>query len=134
MVLATLLLLSGPARVYEPKVGSKERKAIMDATRRVVAPKIGGKIVFKVEWLRSTGTVAFLGSTPQRPDGKRIDWLKTAYAEQVREGSFGGGADALLLKRRGRWVVDQYVIGASDVWYDGMWSRRGFPRALFPSY
>lgn len=130
-MVAALLLLAGPTRIYTPKPGSAERKSIMDALRKVVVPKVRQTVVFKVDSLRSTGAAAFLIGTPQRPDGKPLDYKGTIFADSIREGVFGGGVEALLLKKRGRWIVDEWNLGATDVWYEGLWKRKGLPRALF---
>ncbi len=135
-VVATALLLTGSGlagpKIYPPKVGSRERQAIMDALRRVIVPKVKQTVIFKVAWIRSTGTTAFLTGQPLRPDGKPLDYSRTIYAQAIKEGAFDDGFSALLRKKKGRWIADEWQIGATDIPWDGMWSRKNLPRALFP--
>lgn len=131
MLFPALILLGGPA-IYQPKVGSIERKALMDALRKVVVPKVKQTVVFKVTWLRSNGSAAFLWGKPTRPDGKPVDYSKTIYAEAIREGMFDDGICALWRKSKGKWRVDEWVLGPTDVPWDGMWTRKHLPRGLFP--
>lgn len=131
VILAAALLLGGP-KIYEPKAGSKERKAIMDALRKVVVPKLKQTVIFQVAWIRSDGTTAFLNGQPLRPDGKPVDYSKTIYAAAKREGMFDDNFSALMRKKKGRWVADDWQIGATDVPWDGVWTRKNLPRKLFP--
>lgn len=131
------MLLLGPppiqaAKVYEPKLGSSERKAIMDALRRSVTPSVKQPVVFKTQWIRSNGSVAFLWGTPQRPDGRPLDYRKTVYADAQREGMFDDGVYGLFRKRNGRWRTEEWQIGMTDVPWDGLWTRKKLPRTLFP--
>ena len=120
------------AKVYEPKAGSKERKAIMDALRKAVTPSVRQPVAFKTTWIRSNGTVAFLYGTPQKPNGKPLDYSKTDYAANVKDGIFDDGFSALLRKRNGKWRTTFWEIGSTDVAWDGLWDREKVPRALFP--
>ena len=130
MIVPALILLQ--TAVHEPKPGTKERKAVLDALRPYVQKRVGGKIEFKVEWLRSNGETAFFSGTPQRPGGAdRLD-EDDRYAEQDREGMFGGGVAALMKRKGGKWTPDTVWIGPTDVPWDGLWTKRGLARSLFP--
>ncbi|RYG30315.1 hypothetical protein EON81_25135 [bacterium] len=131
MLIPALLLLSEP-KIYEPKVGSPERKALMDALRKVTTPGLRQSVVFKVDWLRSNGSAAFFYGRPVQPNGKPVDYTKTIYADAKREGVFDDNAHALWRKRGKKWIVDDWGIGNTDVPWDGMWTRKGLPRGLFP--
>lgn len=54
---------------YEPKRGSDERSALMDAIRPHVEWQLGQPIQFVVGDLRVSGDVAFGVLNPQRPGG-----------------------------------------------------------------
>ena len=131
MFFPALTILTGPA-IYEPKIGSPERKAQMDALRRLVVPKLKQTVQFQATWMRSNGTAAFLWGKPVRPDGGAVDYRKTIYAEALKEGAFDDNVYALWRKAKGKWVVNEWGIGATDVPWDGMWTRKGLPRGLFP--
>ena len=131
MLFPALILLGSPA-IYQPKLGSPERKAQMDALRKKVLPGLRQTVVFKVAWLRSDGTAAFLYGRPTRPDGKAVDYRKTIYADAKREGMFDDNVSALFRKKGGKWTVNEWTLGATDVPWDGMWTRKHLPRALFP--
>jgi hypothetical protein len=84
------------AEVYEPKPGSPERKAIMDAMRVPVAKHVGKPVLFtgnpKVsgEWARFEGDVATVDGKPPKGDAKfelELDFF------------------ALLRKEEGEWKV-----------------------------
>ncbi len=140
MIASLAALAALQTAVHEPKAGTKERKAILDGLRPYVQRRIGGKIEFKVEWLRSNGEHAFVDAIPQRPGGRAIDYSRTRYADLVREGVFGGGVDALMRRKGKTWIpdeawigpTDEAWIGPTDVAWDGIWTRRGLPRGLFP--
>lgn len=132
VVTLTTALLLGPAKIYEPKLGSKERKAIMEGLRQVVGPTVKQPVVFKTDWIRSNGEWAFLNGTPQRPNGGELDYSKTQYAENIREGMFGGGFTAIMHRKEKRWSAVEWTLGATDVPWDGAWKRLKLPRGLFP--
>lgn len=121
-------------KIYAPKVGSPERKALMEALRKVTRPSLRQPVVFRVDWIRSNGSVAFFEGYPVRPDGKKIDYLKTDYADQVRAETFDEQNGFALWRRvKGKWTVDDWGIGDTDVPWDGMWRTKRVPRGLFPS-
>lgn len=111
------------AQAYTPKVGSPERKAIMDALRVPVAKEVKNKVAFKIYHLSVQGDWAFMRGLPQQPDGKAIDYRGTRYQEAIKEGLFDDAICALLKKQGDKWTVVVYKIGATDVpWVD--WSAQ----------
>lgn len=101
-------------KVTTPKMGSPERKAILDAVRPLAERKIGHKVKFEVTHLKVSGGFAFMMGRPVRTDGKRIDWTKTIYAEAYKAGAFDDGVMALLQKGSKGWKVLEWALGATD--------------------
>jgi hypothetical protein len=121
-----------------PLPGSAERKAILDALRAPVQKTLKQRpVVFKVDHLRVRGEWAFLSAVPEQPNGKAMNYRGTVYQQAIREGAFDNWVCALLRRERRaggrqRWRVVTYVLGATDVAWDG-WDRRYHaPRAVFP--
>ena len=127
----------GAAPVHTPAKGSAERDAILDAIRPRVVRDLGAPVEFVVRTLRVSGNHAFAGLEPQRPGGRRIDPRGTPLGRQLLrdEGSLDlfdcCHIEVLLLRTRGVWRVSEIGIGATDVWYEELCSRR--PRGLCPT-
>lgn len=125
------LVCSAFAQTTTPKIGSPERKALMDALRVPVESELKSKVVFKVDALKVQGAWAFMRGVPQQPSGARMDYRKSRYQQQIREGFFEDWICALWRKQGNSWTVVRYFIGATDVVYDG-WDREfGAPSAIF---
>ena len=123
IVVAALAGFAVPAqaqRVVTPGIGDPSRAALLDALRGEIARDLGQPVKFVVRDMRTNGDWAFLVATPQTPAGAPIDFGKTHYAEQQREGVLDGDTlYALLQRRAGKWVVVEFVIGPTDVaWLD----------------
>ena len=116
---------------YTPKQGDAERQAIMSALRAPVEKQLKQKVVFKIDHLKVQGDWAFLRGVPQQPGGAALDYKGTPYQTAVDEGAFDDGIVALLRKRKGRWQVVQFVVGATDVPYIGWDKKYRAPSAIF---
>lgn len=116
---------------YSPGVGSIERKAILKALRVVVQKEIKRQPLFKVDHLKVQDQWAFLRGVPQQPGGKSMDYTGTPYQEAIRLGVFDDWICALLRKQRGKWQVVTYVIGATDVAYEGWDKQYQAPPSIF---
>jgi len=104
-----LLVLSAATPPTSP------RKAVLDALRPAVERKLGPNVEFVVTLMRVENDWAFVIADPQRKGGKAIDGWKI-FGDDF--GNMDGlRVDAVLQKRNGRWVVADYAIGATDVWY-----------------
>lgn len=130
-VLWLAAIVSAQNRSYEPKQGSAERKAIVDALREPVQQELKKKAIFKIDHLRVQGNYAFLRGVPLQPDGSPMNYADTPYQQAIADEIFDDGICALLKKEGGRWQVVTYVIGATDVpWVD--WDKRfKAPAAIF---
>jgi len=105
-----------------PGPATSERKAVLDALRPPVEKKLGPDVEFVVALLRVEDDWAFVIADPQRKGGKPIDGWKI-FGEDF--GNMDGlRVDAVLQKRNGRWLVADYAIGATDVWYCDVGPRR----------
>ena len=119
MVLLALLICQALAQnqASTPGRGTPERQAIIDALRLPVQKQLKKKVIFKVDHLKVQNGWAFMKGVPQEPDGGAVDYRDTVYQTAIDAGAFDDGIVALLRKRKGRWQVVQYVIGATDVPY-----------------
>jgi hypothetical protein len=128
-----LLLCSAIARdqPYTPRSGAKERQAIVDALREPVQRELKGKVVFKIDHLGVQGDWAFLRGVPRQRGGGAMSYRGTVYQEAIDAGAFDDGIVALLRKRRGKWQVVKYVIGATDVPYVEWDKEYRAPSAIF---
>lgn len=116
---------------HEPKPGSADRKAILDAARPLLEVRVG-PVEFKVDWLRVSGDWAFAIVDPQRPGGGKIDLSQTTFADSA-EYMDGIRTYVLLYRAYGRWNVVDQAIGPTDVfWYgDPLYDR--LPPGLMPN-
>lgn len=130
-VLATLTAQAQKATT--PKIGSPERKAIMDALRVPVQKDFKGqKLVFKVENLKVLNGWAFLWGAPTAPNGKELSYKGTKFEEAVKEGFYDNNISALLRKEKGKWKVKVYVVGATDVPWVEWPEQYKAPKSIFP--
>ena len=123
--------IAGEKGYYEPARGSQQRKAIMDAARIPITREIGTRVIFHVSILRTDGRRAYLQATPLNPDSSPLDWSKTPFSQEWKKDMMSDVIMVLLERRGSRWVVKDYVIGPTDVfWY--VWvSKYALPEALF---
>lgn len=103
----------------------------MDALRVPVERDVRQSVIFVVTKLNVEHGFAFVIAQPQRPNGKRVDYSHTKYAEAVKAGAFDDQAIALLKKRGSRWRVLAYNIGATDVVWEGWGKEFGAPSGIF---
>jgi len=113
--LLAFLIAASPvaAQTYaSPPPGSPERKAILDALRPKIEARLGKPVEFVVEEIRVGGGWAFVRVMPQRPGGGEI--------RNPNEDMDGVHTEAFLRREGGRWVVKEYGIGSTDVWWLSM--------------
>jgi hypothetical protein len=126
-----------------------DRKAIMQAIHGVLDKTLspdgkgpGQPNEYLVTHARSDGTHAFIMGSVRGKNGAKIDFTKTTFATDIKEGVFDGPHfEALVEKTDAGWRVDQIEgdranlaagIGSTDVWWDGLWESQRVPKSLFP--
>ena len=130
--LALLIPPASAMRFHTPAPGSAERTAIMDALRGPVETDLGQPVIFVVKTLRVTDDWAFLHAVPKRPDGSDVDYSKTSYREDQRDGGFDDQVAALLARDGNGWKVVTFSIGFTDVVWDTWDEIYGAPAWLWP--
>ncbi|WP_434051261.1 MAG: hypothetical protein RDA78_18340 [Roseibium sp.] len=117
-LMAGVTLSAAAQSVYEPSRGSAERRDILNAIRPMVEARVGPPVEFVVSWMRSGAGWAFVNVNPQRPGGGRIDPFLTTFASQA-EYMDGLSTYALLRYQYDRWNLVDFVVGPTDVFWDG---------------
>ncbi|WP_209017274.1 hypothetical protein [Roseibium aggregatum] len=117
--------------VYEPARGSGERGAILNTLRPMLEARVGPPVEFIVNWLRAGEGWAFVQVSPQRPGGNPIDLRRTTFASQL-DYMDGIVTYALLRYQHDRWNLIDFVIGPTDVFWQGDPLYERLPRGLTP--
>lgn len=137
-VLVTLLVVSsafGQSKIYTPKVGSVERKAILDGFREKLKKPLSNKpVVFKVQSLKTDGQWAFYYGAPRQPNGKMLNYKGTEFEDAYNSDAFDDNCGALLKRSGKKWTVKAWFLGATDVpWVD--WPEHfKAPKGIFPKF
>ena len=131
LVVITAAGAASAQEAHTPAPGSAELKAVADALRVPVEKELRQKVVFKIDHLKVSGDWAFLRGVPQRPGGGKVDYNATPYKQAIEDGVFDDWICALLRKRAGKWQVVKYVIGATDVVYEGWDEEYKAPSGIF---
>ncbi|MEJ6397212.1 hypothetical protein [Yoonia sp. 208BN28-4] len=125
LFLAVFAGLSAPvfADPYEPARGTAERRAILDGIRPLAEDGLGAPVEFVVNTLQVDNGRGFAMLEAQRPGGAPIDISQSPMV--LRDGepewSIDGPTVTAFVVRMadGAWRVDEYAIGATDVWWAG---------------
>lgn len=127
--------LSFGQQAQSPPPGNPLRKMILDALRVVVQKDLGQKVIFQVDTIRVYQDWGLLLVYPLQPNSKPIDFTKTKYKEMVYSRSFDSNTYALLQKKKRKWVVRDWYIGATDAGGFEYWLKAPIraPKELFPS-
>ena len=118
--IALSLILAAPAFAFEePARGTALRAELMDTIRRLAEERLNPPIEFVVSELRHEDSVAFGSLRPQRPGGGGIAWDETQLAAEGENPEwYDGYAIHVLFRSVGDvWMVADWSIGASDVWW-----------------
>jgi hypothetical protein len=105
---------------YEPKRGTAERKALMNAFRPIAEWQLGEEVQFVVEELRVFEDTAFAMLDAQRRDGSDIDLEDTPlFANGILQyfDMDGSSYEVFYQKSGGAWVPVLYQIGATEAWW-----------------
>jgi len=117
--------------VHEPARGTGERSEILNTVRPMLEARVGPPVEFVVNWMRSGNGWAFVELSPQRPGGGAIDLSQTTYA---RDAEYMDGllTFALLRYQYGRWNLIDFVVGPTDVFWQGDPLYAQLPAGLTP--
>lgn len=120
--------------VVQPPRGDPLRTTLLDTVRPVFEMETGGSIEFVVKRLAVQGDWSFGHVVLQRPGGKPINWNKTKFAADLREGFFDPASSFFLLQKSEKgWRVYDHAIGPTDVAWDGWRQELGLSMDLFSS-
>jgi hypothetical protein len=131
--LSLVAVLAFAQGAVTPKMGSAERKAIMDAMRVPVEKALKKKVVFKVDHIKMQNGWAFLYGVPQQPNGKKMDYRGTQWEQAIKDGMFDDNFCGLLRKQGGKWKVKTWRIGMTDVAWIGWDKEYKAPKGIFPA-
>ncbi len=103
----------------EPPRGSDLRADLLNTARVFAAFALSPPVEFVVNDLRHDNGRAFGSLQPQRPGGGEIPWESTRYARNGDSPDWFDGTTmhVFLVEVGGRWYVEDYSIGATDVWW-----------------
>lgn len=108
------------------------RKALLDALRPSIETDLGQALIFEVETLRESSGSAFAAVSPRTPDGKPVDFAKTRHAQRLADGVLDGDTVyAILQYRDGRWQVQEYAVGPTEVAWAGWAQDYAAPETIF---
>jgi hypothetical protein len=121
---------------YEIKKGNPLRKTLLDVVRTPTSAELGQNVEFVVNTLLSKGDWAFVQGQLQQTGGKALDKTKFVdkdYLERGKEGLFDDNFQAVLQKKKGKWVIVKRALGCTDVcWGDWVNTVKGADKAIFP--
>jgi hypothetical protein len=121
-----------PQSMVQPQRGSRLRAELLDTVRPRFEQETGGPVEFVVRHLNVIGEWAYGEVSTQRPGGKKIDWSRTAYAEDLAAGMFDPEASDFLLRRgTSGWMIVEVAMGATDVVWESWRLDHGLPLTLF---
>jgi hypothetical protein len=103
--------------LFTPKRGDALRKSLMNAARDPISADIGQRVIFVVAVLNTDGQWAYLQARPVQPNGSEINWSKTPFANEIRQGVMSDVAMVLMFRDGDVWRVVDYVLGPTDVFW-----------------
>jgi hypothetical protein len=111
---------------------SPDRIIILNFLRSKVKPQIKQDVTFVVRSLQIKNNYAFLKGNVRDAKGGKIDFSKTIFKDEEKEGMFDGDpVYALLKKINGKWKYLIHAIGPTDVVYACWASTYKAPKELF---
>lgn len=122
----------GQSRVTTLAPGSTARKRLFDTLRPSYERDLHQKVIFTAPTLRVTQGWAFVTGQMHQPNGKFIDYNKTKYKEDAKEGIISYDYCALLRSLPGnRWKIVAYHFGETDVYWEDWAQKYHAPAVLF---
>ncbi|MEI2457015.1 hypothetical protein ABU614_04180 [Lysobacter firmicutimachus] len=93
---------------------------------------VGLPLQLQVDRLDRLGDWAFLLSRMRTPDGSRIDWKRSEYAEQAAAGAMSERYAALFKRdEQGPWRLVAQAVAPGDVAWESWPQEFGAPASLF---
>lgn len=135
--IALLIMAAGVAPVAHAQsvqigLGDPSRAQLLDALRTTVAADLKQPVKFVVRDMRTYRDWAFVTASPRTPGGAEIEFAKTHYAGLQEAGVLDGDTVYALLRRENdAWRVVTFVIGPTDVAWEGWPDEHGAPKELF---
>ena len=119
LVLLLTLAATKAAAWEEPARGTEARRALLNVIRPLAEADLSPPIEFVITSLRVAGDLGFATLQPQRPGGAPILWKETRLAAKGEEAHWYDGTTIHALYQRidGAWIVHDWSIGATDVWW-----------------
>lgn len=118
-------------KLKTPARNTALRAALMDTARVPIEAEIGRKVIFVVSVLRTDETWAYLQAVPRNPDGSAINWAKTPFAKEMKQGVMSDVAMVLMRRVEGQWTVVDHVFGPTDVYWYSWVEQLDLPEQLF---
>jgi hypothetical protein len=128
-------VLAAQVSPFEVKPGNPLRKTILNTIRTPTEAELGQKVEFMVSLIQAKGNWAFAYGQLQQPGGQAIDYSlfkDKDLAEQAAGGLFDNNFQALLQKKKGKWVIVERALGCTDVCWANWFEVKGVPREIFP--
>ena len=111
---------------------SPDRIIILNLLRSKVRPQIKQDVTFVVRSLQMKNNYVFLKGNVRDAKGGKIDFSKTIFKNDEKEGMFDGDpVYALFKKVNGKWKYLVHAIGPTDVVYACWASTYKAPKQLF---
>ena len=93
--------------------------------------QVGLPLQLQVDHLDRQGDWAFLLSRMRAPDGNRIDWKRSEYADQAAAGAMSERYAALFKRDDGQWRLIAQAVAPGDVAWETWPREHGAPASLF---
>ncbi len=122
-------------KMYTPKVGSAERKMILDIVRVPSQKELGQSIEFTPTTFNIAGNTCFILANIQQANGQAIDVKKINQKDLIMgEGKaafFENNIQVVLKKSKGKWTIVRRVLGCTDVCWSDWYVDLKLPKTLF---
>ncbi|TVQ18081.1 MAG: hypothetical protein EA382_18130 [Spirochaetaceae bacterium] len=114
-----------------PLAPGEEIEGVLNTVAEHLHEELGRAVHLSPIVARRFGTHAFVIATIRRPDGRRLDWENTPYADMSAADMMSETSMTLLEQQDGSWRVKEHETGPTDVAWLGWMHFHGLPQALF---
>jgi hypothetical protein len=91
-----------------------DKEMILNALRNPVENELKQEVKFVVNSLKTCQNYAIFMGKPVKKNCNEIDYSNTEYQKIINDGAFDDGIQAILFYDGSKWLVKEYVIGATD--------------------